>query len=418
MSNYLGESGAKFILNLIKPLEEKLSTIASNANNYVHPTTSGNRHIPSGGANGKILRYSSDGTAAWGEDDWYSVCSTAAATANKTVTASNFKLVTGAHIFVRFSYTNTASSPTLNVNGTGAKSIKYNNNTITAGYLISNKIFEFVYTGSAWEVVGDLSIAISPYTIGAAYRDHNHKFLGYVYSDGSIHGVEVVTNSYGETTALIPCAENSATADDEIKHVSLGAKEYPFDKVYANNVISQNLHNYTKPLFTGQFMSPGAFLMIEIPLDYVGKLDDFTYDESNKVITCSSIMTKRVSEYGSYAILRIVGIETADELLYGSNNFEIFKNAEYDGFVVETIISDISPVYDSCATANNVTNYTAKSVDLVTPKGNVIKVILDNIDYDTSCGTNLNRFRVYISSSKNVNFLEISAVKPEVSWED
>lgn len=35
-------------------------------NNYTHPTTSGNKHIPSGGAAGQILKYSSDGTAVWG----------------------------------------------------------------------------------------------------------------------------------------------------------------------------------------------------------------------------------------------------------------------------------------------------------------------------------------------------------------
>ena len=36
--------------------------------NYIHPTTSGNKHIPSGGKSGQILRWSSDGTAAW-EDE-------------------------------------------------------------------------------------------------------------------------------------------------------------------------------------------------------------------------------------------------------------------------------------------------------------------------------------------------------------
>ena len=43
----------------------KLDGIANNANNYVHPTTSGNKHIPSGGSSGKILGWSADGTAAW-----------------------------------------------------------------------------------------------------------------------------------------------------------------------------------------------------------------------------------------------------------------------------------------------------------------------------------------------------------------
>lgn len=47
----------------------KLDGIASGANKYSHPTSSGNKHIPSGGASGQILRWSSDGTAAWGSDN-------------------------------------------------------------------------------------------------------------------------------------------------------------------------------------------------------------------------------------------------------------------------------------------------------------------------------------------------------------
>ena len=46
----------------------KLDGIATNANNYTHPTTSGNKHIPSGGSLGQILRWSADGTAVWGAD--------------------------------------------------------------------------------------------------------------------------------------------------------------------------------------------------------------------------------------------------------------------------------------------------------------------------------------------------------------
>ena len=36
---------------------------------YTHPTTPGNKHIPSGGSSGQILRWSSDGTATWGADN-------------------------------------------------------------------------------------------------------------------------------------------------------------------------------------------------------------------------------------------------------------------------------------------------------------------------------------------------------------
>lgn len=49
--------------------KNKLSGIASGANNYTHPTTSGNKHIPAGGTSGQILRWSADGTAVWGADN-------------------------------------------------------------------------------------------------------------------------------------------------------------------------------------------------------------------------------------------------------------------------------------------------------------------------------------------------------------
>ena len=86
----------------------------------------------------------------------YAECSTAAATAAKTVTLSGFTLATGARIIVRFTVTNTASNPTLNVNDTGAKAIQYRNAAISAGYLAANRLREFVYDGSAWELIGDV----------------------------------------------------------------------------------------------------------------------------------------------------------------------------------------------------------------------------------------------------------------------
>lgn len=49
--------------------KKKLDGIATGANAYTHPTTSGNKHIPSGGSSGQILRWSADGTAVWGNDN-------------------------------------------------------------------------------------------------------------------------------------------------------------------------------------------------------------------------------------------------------------------------------------------------------------------------------------------------------------
>lgn len=43
----------------------KLKGIAENANNYTHPETAGNKHVPAGGEEGQILGWSADGTAIW-----------------------------------------------------------------------------------------------------------------------------------------------------------------------------------------------------------------------------------------------------------------------------------------------------------------------------------------------------------------
>lgn len=84
-------------------------------------------------------------------------CSTAAATAAKAVTISadqNFKLKTGSMIIVKFSESNSASNVTLDVNGTGAKSIYYNNAVYTAastsitGY--ANAYLVYIYDGTNW----------------------------------------------------------------------------------------------------------------------------------------------------------------------------------------------------------------------------------------------------------------------------
>ena len=53
--------------NFTTTLKSKLDGIATSANNYSHPTSAGNKHIPSGGAANQILVYSSSGTAVWAD---------------------------------------------------------------------------------------------------------------------------------------------------------------------------------------------------------------------------------------------------------------------------------------------------------------------------------------------------------------
>ena len=91
----------------------------------------------------------------------YGTCSTAAATAAKVVTLSgntNWKLTVGSIVTVTYTYTNTAVNPTLNVNGTGAKSICLGSAVITTSNLnyagLAQRPINYMYNGAQYVVTG------------------------------------------------------------------------------------------------------------------------------------------------------------------------------------------------------------------------------------------------------------------------
>lgn len=140
----------------------------------------------------------------------FAECSTAAGTAAKTVTVTGFRLAAGARVTVRFTVTNTAASPTLNVSGTGAKAIQYRNAAVSAGVLAANRVYEFVYDGSAWELVGDIdtnttyaAATSAPKAAGTAAVGTSAKYA----REDHVHPLQTsVTGSSGS------CTGNSATA--------------------------------------------------------------------------------------------------------------------------------------------------------------------------------------------------------------
>lgn len=127
------------------------------------PTIGGNRLLRVGdtATSAAALKYSRtiDGVYFNGSSaiTHYGTCSTEASTAAKSVALTGFALVTRAEVTVRFTVTNTASNPTLNVNSTGAKAIRYRNAAITANYLAANRTYKFVYDGTYWQLEGDVN---------------------------------------------------------------------------------------------------------------------------------------------------------------------------------------------------------------------------------------------------------------------
>lgn len=141
------------------PLVAGTAAVGTAANvargDHVHPaqtTITGNAGTATKLATARTI----DGVSFDGSADisHFGTCGTGAATAAKTVAVAGFSRVTGAVVHVKFSATNTANNPTLNVNSTGAAYINYRNTNIPASMLVAGRIYTFIYTGNYWEYVG------------------------------------------------------------------------------------------------------------------------------------------------------------------------------------------------------------------------------------------------------------------------
>jgi hypothetical protein len=89
----------------------------------------------------------------------YATCTNAAAIREKVVPVTgNFYLGTGSRITVKFTYANSASSPLLNVAGTGAKAIQYRGSALQSNqYWAAGDVVDFVFDGSVWHVIGPIN---------------------------------------------------------------------------------------------------------------------------------------------------------------------------------------------------------------------------------------------------------------------
>ena len=91
----------------------------------------------------------------------FGYCKTAGATRDKEVSIAGFSLREGCVVNVRFQHANTATSPRLNVSGTGAKSILLDNASLgSENFWGDNQLLTFVYSGGYWHVVDSGSHAL------------------------------------------------------------------------------------------------------------------------------------------------------------------------------------------------------------------------------------------------------------------
>ena len=125
---------------------------------------------------------------------YYATSPTSGATSAKTATVQSggsFSLEEGATVSVTFVHGNTASNPTLNVSGTGAKPIRTNGTPYA--YWADGASVLFVYDGTYWQVASS-PVYASTTTVGNPASKN-------VYIDGSHVAIRNGTTEYSTFTA-------------------------------------------------------------------------------------------------------------------------------------------------------------------------------------------------------------------------
>lgn len=150
-----GGTATKFDGSAAKSINITASEIGAAASSHTHNYAGSSSAGGAATAANKLATANAiDGVSFNGENaiTHYGTCSTAAATAAKTVDCTLFTLVTGSVINVKFSLANTAASPTLNVNSTGAKAIYIDGMAAQPGSIVANRMYRFVYDGTYWQM--------------------------------------------------------------------------------------------------------------------------------------------------------------------------------------------------------------------------------------------------------------------------
>lgn len=217
---------------------------------------------------------------------WYAECPTAAATTAKvatiTPTTTSFTtetLTPGTIVHVKFAATNSGSagSLTLNVNGTGAKPIKYvaSGGSIANipgnGYLVINNTYEFYYDGTNWVVQ-------MPYNTNN-YDRENYKAAvvasaaissGRIAVFGTDHKLKTLAASAFDVSCPILYVATTYTADDATNGTARSTN-YTF---WGSTFNLTNTHSI-------QGAAAG------LPVFIVGTLSGTTFTPNSTVLTCT-----------------------------------------------------------------------------------------------------------------------------------
>ena len=216
----------------------------------------------SAGTAGYNLISNGSGAPVWQQPP-YAVCNTSGSTVAKTVSITNFKLVTGVRVFIKFTYAHDSrTKATLNVNNTGAKSIRYKGYGVFKGYndgfnsdkqypntWEAGEIVEFIYDGTEWVSI-----------LEKRKIDHSNIVVGTINVDGfrkppSINDVDFMCGIDGKSDVeVIQEAINASRNHSRIilkkGNYSIDAPIYMYGGNHANKLFGEQATDVPKLNFS------------------------------------------------------------------------------------------------------------------------------------------------------------------------
>ena len=270
----------------------KLNNIADNANNYTHPNTPGNKHIPAGGSEGQILQYESDGTAKWATIE-ETVYDEATSEKSGLMSASDKKKLDGiaanANKYTHPSYTQRSSGLyKVTVDNTGHVSAvsAVTKSDITA-LGIPAQDTNTTYTVATTSKDGLMSSEDKTKLDGIASGANNYSHPSFTQRAAGLYKVTVnnqghVTNAVAVTkadiTALGIPGQDTNTTYDAATTSSAGLMSAA-DKTKLNG-IAANANNYTHPSYTQK--SAGIY---KFSVDATGHVNSATPVTKDDLVT-------------------------------------------------------------------------------------------------------------------------------------
>ena len=287
----------------------------------------------SAGTTGYNLISNGSGAPIWQQPP-YAVCTTSGSTVAKTVSITNFKLVTGVRVFIKFTYAHDSTTKaTLNVNNTGAKSIRYKGYGVFKGYnggsnstdkqypntWEAGEIVEFIYDGTEW---------VS--TLEKRKIDHSNIVVGTINVDGyrippSISDVDFMCGIDGKSDVeVIQEAINASRNHSRIilkkGNYSIDAPIYMYggnhaDKLsgeqtgdrptlkFSNNgiITSRGSSSNSKVTYSLYFENIGIELMPQLCIEGAGIYFDNTYSRLD-VTTAQNLGSMPIKSSGLFKV--------------------------------------------------------------------------------------------------------------------